>query len=68
MSSGTRRIRFAVVGVAAVALVAAPGCTRVERQNVDGVDCVVIKSPIGQARDVDCDWPAKDSEEPRSPQ
>ena len=54
--------RKRVLALAGVALVLLPACSRVERQNVDGVDCVVVKSPIGQPRHVDCDWPA---DEPR---
>ncbi len=67
MTSTRRETRLALVGLVGLTLIAAPACSRVERENVDGVDCVVVKSPIGQPRHVDCDWPAEDSE-PRSPQ
>ena len=50
---------FAVLAVVS-ALLFSPGCSsRVERQEIDGVDCVVVKSPIGQPRHVDCNWPAE---------
>ena len=56
---------LALVGVALVLL---PACSRVERENVDGVDCVIVKSPIGQPRHVDCDWPADQAPSDRDPQ
>ena len=71
MKLTSRGARVGLIGLVLVTLVAAPACSRVERQNVDGVDCVVIKSPIGQPKDVDCDWPAEDRdqrEESETPQ
>lgn len=63
--TSTRRSAFAVAGLI---LLAAPACTRVERIEVEGVDCVVAKS--GRSiRALDCNWPNEDdTNSPNSPQ
>ena len=53
----SRRTMLAAV---ALALLVAPGCTRVERVDVEGVDCVVAKAPAGNVRALDCNWPNED--------
>jgi hypothetical protein len=31
--------------------------TKIERENVDGVECVVVRNPSnGKVRAIDCDW------------
>lgn len=58
----------AILGAAALILLVAPACTRVERVTVEGVDCVVAKS--GKSiRALDCNWPNEDdTNSPESPE
>ena len=61
----SRRTRLAVVVLAVLSLVFSSGCTRVERVNVEGVDCVVAKSGKS-VRALDCNWPNEDDTSPRN--
>lgn len=44
-----------MLGFATLGLAGACG-DRLERKDVEGVDCVVVKNGAGRAQFVDCDW------------
>jgi hypothetical protein len=47
----------ATIVAALLALAAATACgERLERKNVDGIDCVVGQSRVGRVGALSCDW------------
>ena len=49
--------RWCVAAACAVLAVASSACgDRLERRQVDGVDCVVVSNGVGRAQHVDCNW------------
>ena len=50
-----RRVLVAVLGSSLV-LGTAACADRLTREDVDGVDCVVINDGFGRPRRLDCDW------------
>jgi len=55
-----RRTRIALGGLLGLTLLVAPACSRTARQTIEGVDCIVVKSPVGVIRALDCNWPTEE--------